>query len=118
MKLEHSLEEAYLAIQDVVVPVLRDCHLDIRSITRRNLRLRHQERAPDLALQQRVKPLPLLSLRAILGNDLHVSSIRSSAVHSLRRGPALAQVLGHESVLQITEARALLEVCFGQEHVP
>lgn len=36
----------------------------------------------------------------------------------LRSNTALAQVLSHESVLQIAEPSTLLEVCLGQEHVP
>jgi hypothetical protein len=114
----HFCRQTNLAVQDVVVAVLLDGHLNVGSITRRNLRLRHQERRPDLPLEQRIQPLPLLCLGTVLGNDLHVAGIRSSAVDSLRRCPALAQVLSHESVLQVTETSTLLEVCLGQEHVP
>jgi hypothetical protein len=107
-----------LAVQYVVITVLLDSHLNVGSIARRNLRLRHQEGRADLALQQWVQPLPLLCLCTILGDDLHVASIRGGAVDSFRRGPALAQVLSHESVLQVAEASTFLEVCLGQEHVP
>ena len=107
-----------LAVQDVVVAVLLDGHLNIGSITRRNLRLRHQERRANLAPQQGIQPLPILCLGTVLGNNLHVASIGSSAVDSLGSCPALAQVLSHEAVLQVAEASTLLEVCLGQEHVP
>lgn len=36
----------------------------------------------------------------------------------LASNPALAQVLGHEAILQIAETSSLLEVVLGQEHVP
>lgn len=32
--------------------------------------------------------------------------------------PALAQILGHQTILQVTETSTLLEVVLGQEHVP
>lgn len=84
----------YLTVQDVVVAVTRDGHLDICSITRRNLGLCHQESRSDLALQQRVKPLPLLCLGAVLGNDLHVTSVWGSAVGSLSNVSAMSVSIG------------------------
>ena len=78
--------QSYLTVQDVRIAVTRDCHLNVGSITRRHLRLCHQERRPDLAPQQRIQPLPLLCLSAILCNDLHVSSIRGRAIDSLPPG--------------------------------
>jgi hypothetical protein len=110
--------ETYLAVQNIMVAITLDRHLDVRSITRRNLRLRHQEGRANLALQQRIEPLPLLLFSSVLGNNLHIARVGSSAVHGLGSRPALAEVLSHESVLEIAEASTLLEVCLGQEHVP
>jgi hypothetical protein len=73
----------YLAVQNVVVTITLDGHLDVCSITRGDLGLCHQEGRTDLALKQRVEPLPLLCLSAVLGNDLHVSGVGRSAVGSL-----------------------------------
>jgi hypothetical protein len=101
-----------------VVAITLDPHLNVGSITRRNLGLRHEESRADLAPEQRVKPLPLLLLVAVFGEHLHVAGIWGRAIDSLGRDPALAQVLCHEPVLEVAEASALLEVCLGQEHVP
>lgn len=124
----------YLAVEDVVIAITLDGHLDVGSITRGDLRFCHQERRSNLAVQQRVKPLPLLCLGTVLSKHLHVARIWSSAVGSLsavsmksifrvvqtylRSYPALAQVLGHDAVLQVAEASTLFEMCLGQEHVP
>ena len=127
--------KAYLAVEDVVVAVTLDGHLDICGVTGGDLRLCHQEGRADLALEERVEPLPLLSLAAVLGDDFHVACIRGGAVGSLdtvsamlslttegipylRSYPALSQVLSHQTVLEVAEPRTLLEVCLGQEHVP
>lgn len=101
-----------------MVAIALDGHLDIRSIRRRNLGLRHKERGPNLALKQRIQPAPLLFLIAVLGQHLHIARIRGGAVGRLRGSAALAEILSHEAVLQVREAGALLEVVLGQEHVP
>lgn len=74
----------YLAVQDIVVTITLDGHLDVGSITGSNLGLRHEEGRSDLALEERVEPLPLLCLGTVLGNNLHVASVRGSAVGSLK----------------------------------
>jgi len=101
-----------------VITVTRDSHLDVGGIARRHLGLRHEEGRADLALEQRVEPLPLLRLTAVLGYHLHVARVWSSTVDGLRRYPALAQVLCHEPVLEVAEASTLPEVCLGQKHIP
>lgn len=72
-----------LAVQNVVVAVTLDGHLDVCSITRSDLGLCHQEGRTNLALEQRVEPLPLLCLSAVLCNNLHVAGVGCSAVGSL-----------------------------------
>ena len=75
----------YLTVQNVMITITLDGHLNICSITGSDLRLRHQKRRSNLAVQERIKPLPLLCLTAILGDHFHVTSIRSSTVGSLSR---------------------------------
>lgn len=118
MERNNEEKKTNLAVQDVVIAVALDAHLNVGGITRGDLRLGHQEGRANLALQQRVEPLSLLCLTAVLGNDLHVASVGGGAVDRLGSCSALAQVLGHEPVLEIAEASALLEVRLGQEHVP
>jgi hypothetical protein len=73
----------YLAVQDIVVTITLDGHLNVSGITGGDLGLCHEEGRSDLALKKRVEPLPLLCLGAIFGDDLHIASIRSSTVGSL-----------------------------------
>lgn len=108
----------YRAIENVFVALLADLQSDVGGITRGNIRLGHEESRTNLALQQRLEPFVLLCLCSVLGNDLHVSSVRGGAVGGLGGGATLAQVLGHQSVLQVAEASSLLEVVSWEEHVP
>jgi hypothetical protein len=108
----------YRAVQNPVVCLFGDDHLDVGSITAGNVGLSHQESRSDLSLQQRIHPLPLLCLSSVLGQHFHVASIGSSAVGSLRGQMAFSQGLGHETVLQVGETSTLLEVVRWQEHVP
>ncbi len=66
-----------------MIAITLDGELNVGRITRRDLGLGHQECRSDLALQQWIKPLPLLLLAAVFGDDFHVSCIWSSAVASL-----------------------------------
>jgi hypothetical protein len=111
-------EETYRTVQNVLVALTGNLQSNVGGITRGNIRLGHEESRANLAVEQRLEPLVLLSLGAVLCNDLHVSSVWSSTVGGLGGSAALAQVLGHEPVLQIAEASTLLEVVLGQEHVP
>ena len=45
-------------------------------------------------------------------------SLTNDSIPYLRSYPALAQVLSHQTVLEVAEPRTLLEVCLGQEHIP
>lgn len=71
-----------------------------------------------MSVQQRIQPLALLLLSAVLCKNLHIARVRGRAVCRLASSLAAAQTLRHEAVLQIAEARAFLKVVFGQEHVP
>lgn len=74
---------SYLSVKHILVSFPPYRHLNIGSITRGNLGLRHQERRPNLALQQRVQPLPLLCFGAVFRQHLHIASIRGRTVGSL-----------------------------------
>lgn len=111
-------ENTYRSIQHILASLTTDIQLDIRSITTTNIRLRHEERTADLPIQQRCQVLGLLLLVAIFGQHLHIPRIRSRVVGRLRGQLALAQILGHQAVLQVREARTLRVVVLGQEHVP
>lgn len=47
-----------------------------------------------------------------------IFSLTIEGISYLRSYPALAQVLSHQTVLEVAEPGTLLEVCLGQEHVP
>ena len=89
---------AYLAVENIFIAIAPDIKLDVSGIAGSDLRLGHQESRADLALQQGVQPPALLLLIAVFGEDFHVASIRGGAVGCLRGGPALAQVLGHQTI--------------------
>lgn len=106
------------AVQDVVIAVLCDLQLDVGGIRGRNLRLGHQKRRADLALHQRLEPLLLLLGVAVLGHDLHVARVGSSAVARLGGAARAAQPLRHDGVLEVRPAGGLGVEALGQEHVP
>lgn len=106
------------AVENVVVAVLGDLQLDVGGIGRRNLGLSHQKGRADLALHQRLEPLLLLLGVAVLGHDLHVAGIGSSAVAGLGGTARAAQPLCHEGVLEVRPAGGLGVEALGQEHVP
>lgn len=101
-----------------MVTVLGHGHLNVGGVTAGNLGLSHEESRADLATEQRVKPLPFLLLGAILGEDLHVTSVGSSTVDSLGSDVGLAQVFSHEAILEIRETSTFLEVVLRKEHIP
>lgn len=107
-----------LAVEDVVVTIATHVQFNIGGVTAGDLRLGHEESGSNLAVQQRAEPLLLLLLGTVLGKHLHVARVWSSTVGGLAGDDTLAQILGHEAVLQVAEAGALLEVVLGQEHVP
>jgi len=90
--------------------------VDVRRVGRRDVRLGHRERGPDLTGEQRVEPLLLLLLGAEHGQDFHVARVRSRAVQR-RRGQVRAAPgdLGQRRVLQVGQPRAVLA---GKEKVP
>ena len=53
---------AYLTVQDIMITLLFHPHLDVRGITRGDLRFCHEEAGADLAVQKRPQPLLLLFL--------------------------------------------------------
>lgn len=110
--------KTYRSVQDILIALTADIQLDIGGITRRNIGLGHQESRTNLAFQQGSQPLLFLSIIAVLGQYLHVTSIRGSVIGSLGGNLALAQKLGHEAILEICEAGALVEVVLGEKHVP
>jgi hypothetical protein len=112
------VNDSYLSIQDIIIPIPLNIHRNIRSITTRNIRLRHQERTPNLSLQKWLQPLLLLLLSPILRKDLHIPRIRGRTIHRLTSNPGFTQILGHETILKIGKASAFLKVVLGQEHVP
>ena len=111
-------EKTYGTIEDVFVALTLDVKRDVGGITRGNIRLGHEEGRTDLAFQQGLEPFVLLSLCTVLGQHLHVSSVRSGTVCGLGGGATLAQILSHEAVLEVAEASTLLEVVLWQEHIP
>lgn len=111
--------ETYRSIQNILASLTTDIQLDIRSIATRHIGLGHEKRTPNLAIQQRRQPPRLLLFIPILGQHLHISRIRRGVVGRLGRQLALAQILGHQTVLEVTETGAQRgEVLLGQEHIP
>lgn len=101
-----------------MISVSLHLHLDVGSIRRRNSRLSHQECRTDLALHQWNQPLLLLSIISVLSQHLHVTGIWCSAVAGLRRGSRAAEVLSHQTILEVGEAGRLLVVALCEEQVP
>ena len=124
--------KTYGAIQHVFVAFATDVQLDIGGIAGGNVGLGHQERGPDLTLEQGFQPLLLLCVIAVLGEHFHVTSIRGGIVSCLcenalvmirldgffalsgdapstkpvgvsylRGNLALAEQLGHQTILEI-----------------
>lgn len=73
----------YLSIQNVLVPFPLDAQLNICSIARPNIRLSHEERRPNGALQQGSQPLSLLRLVSIARKHFHIARIRGSTIRCL-----------------------------------
>ena len=69
---------------------------------------RHAERGPDLAVQQRRQPLPLLFGRAELLQDLHVRHVRRVAVEHDRRPGQPAHDRRQRREFEIGQPRARL----------
>lgn len=107
-----------LAVEDVLVALAADIELDVGSIRRRNFGLSHEESRANLAIHQRLEPLLLLCVVAVLGENLHITGIGGGAVAGLGSTARAAEPLGHDAVLKVGPARRLLVVAFGQEHVP
>lgn len=71
------------AIEDIVISRL--CHRqgDVGGIAGSDIRLSHEESGPYFSIEQWFKPLLLLIVIAIFGEDLHVASVRGSAITCL-----------------------------------
>src|SRR5207248_5929132 len=81
----------------------------------RGLRLGHREAAADLALEQRLEPLPALLRRAMVDEDLDVARVGRRAVEDHRRDEAAPHRLAEHPVLPVAQAGAVLA---GEEEVP
>ena len=92
--------------------------LNVGGVAARHVGLRHEERRADRAVEQRVQPLPFLSVVRVLGQNFHVARVRRLAVHGLGRGARPARQLRDQCILEIAEAGALFEMTFGEEEVP
>lgn len=75
--------ETYRSIQNPLIALPLNIQLNISSITARDLRLRHEEGRPDLALKQWLQPLLFLLLVAVLRQDFHVACVRGGVVRRL-----------------------------------
>lgn len=105
---------AYLSCKNIFVTLPTDVELNISSITRRHIGLRHQKSRAYLALQQRGQPFLLLSLIAILGQNFHIASIRCSIIGSLfkpishiQTGPILERWSTSEATLDLPNISAI-----------
>lgn len=106
-------------VQHVLVSLPSDAQFDISSIAAGHIRLCHQERRPNLALQQRYQPPLLLRLAAVPSEYFHVARVGRRAVDSLAGHPRSAQLLRHEAILHVSEPRRLTAIHgLGKEHVP
>ena len=113
-----SMRLPYLSIENVLVPDLLNPHLDVPGVRGGDLRLGHQECRPDLAVHQRLQPLGLLGVVAILCQYLHVSGIWGRTVGRFGCGPRPSHPFGHQAIFEIREARGLLVVPLGEKEVP
>ena len=106
------------SIEDILVAFAANVQLDVCSIGRSNIRLRHEESRTDLAVHERLEPLILLGVVAILGEHLHVTGIGGGAVAGFRGGAGATEPLSHETVLEVGPSGRFLVVALGEEHVP
>src|SRR5215472_1900804 len=72
------------AVDHVLVPVTLDPGRDVGGIRGGHVGLGHAERRPDLPVEQRPQPAPLLLGAAELGEQFHVAGVRRCAVQCLR----------------------------------
>ncbi|KAJ8105271.1 hypothetical protein OPT61_g10280 [Boeremia exigua] len=113
-----TTDPPFLPVEHVAVAVALDAEAHVGCVAAGGVGLRHDVATPDLAAQQRLQPLLLLRLGAVLGEQLHVARVWGGVVGSLRGGGAPAKLLAHQAVLEVGEARTLFVVAFGEEHVP
>jgi len=73
------------AVDHVMVAVALDAALDVGRIRRGDVRLGHEERRADPALEQGLEPLLFLLLGAVALDRLHVARVRRRAVEHLGR---------------------------------
>ncbi len=112
------------AVDDVVIALALDAGLDVGGIGRGHRRLGHREGAADLALQQRLEPLPVVLGRAVAGDGLHVAGIGRRAVEDLARPGHRTHDLGQRRIFLVGQAHAVVQrraVLLGlgrQEQVP
>lgn len=108
----------FCAVEDVVIAVTDHTEVDVGGIGRGGVALSHQEGGAALTVEERSEPLLLLCVVTILGNGLHVASVRSGAVHGLGGNVGAAHKLGHESIFEVGERDTLAVVDVGKEKVP
>lgn len=70
-------------IEDVFVAAALNAETNVGGIRGGNVGFSHEEGRTNLSLEQRVEPLALLGLVAVLGQDLHVAGVGSGAVAGL-----------------------------------
>ena len=105
-----------------MIAVALDAGFDVGGVRRGHRGLGHQEGGADLAVHQRLQPLPLVLLGAVAHQHFHVAGIGRGAVEHFG-GPAdVAHLLGQRRVFQIGQSRAaeFIVLMRGRrhEHVP
>lgn len=83
------------SIQHQVISLPSHLHIDILGIRGGSISLGHQEGRADLSVEERLEPLLLLCVVAVLGQDFHVASVWSRTVHRFGGSEAAAQNFGH-----------------------
>src|SRR5262249_57114518 len=71
------------AVDHVAIALALDAALDVGRVRGGYGRLGHREAGANVALQQRLEPLPLLGVRAIVLENLDVARIGPRAVENL-----------------------------------
>jgi hypothetical protein len=98
--------EPLVPVEDVAVAVAHGPRAELRRVRAGRVRLRHRERGPEPALEQRVEPPLLLLVRAGEGEDLAVARVRRLAAERRRGVDRRAEDLVHQPELDLAEALA------------
>ena len=92
--------EAYGAVQDVVVSGLGHGKCNVCGIAGGDIRLGHQKGRSNLSTEERLKPLFLLSIVSVLGENFHVAGVWCRTIACL---DTLRQSL--PGIVQVPESR-------------